>query len=146
MLRVFESSCLFGLQPEPQHIKRGILMKTSFSNIRADLRQGVDRVVGQHLQKLEKLLKRYAPDLVQLHGGLEERPRNVNFSFSLNLALPTGTLHATANGPDAASSVREAFVELEGQLKKHKEKLRKDYEWKRKRPRSVRASDVAAAD
>jgi ribosome-associated translation inhibitor RaiA len=115
-------------------------MKTSFSHIRADLRQAVERVAGHHQQKLEKLLKRFAPDLVQLHGGLEQRPRKSDFSFSLNLALPTGTLHATGIAPDASSSVRAAFVELEGQLKKHKEKLRKDYEWKRKRPRTSRGS------
>jgi ribosomal subunit interface protein len=112
-------------------------MKTSFSHIRADLRQAIEHVSARHLEKLEKLLKRYAPDLVQLHGGLQERPRKAEFSFSLNLALPTGTLHATGIAPDATSSVRVAFVELEAQLKKHKEKLRKDYEWKRKRPRAV---------
>lgn len=113
-------------------------MKISFSNIRADLRQTIDDISGRHLQKLEKLLKRYAPDLVKLHGGLEESPRKTAFSFSLNLALPTGTLHATGIAPDAPSSVRAAFVDLEGQLKKHKDKLRKDYEWKRKRPHPPR--------
>jgi ribosomal subunit interface protein len=110
-------------------------MKTSFSHIRADLRESIEHVATHHVQKLEKLLKRFAPDLVQLHGGLEERPRKADFSFSLNLALPTCTLHATGIAQDAPSSVRVAFVELESQLKKHKEKLRKDYEWKRKRPR-----------
>jgi ribosomal subunit interface protein len=110
-------------------------MKISFSRIQSDARQAVEKVVARHIQKLEKLLKRYAPDLVQLHGDLEQRRRREDFSFSLNLALPTGTLHATAIAPDAPASVRAAFAELEGQLKKHKEKLRKDYEWKRKRPR-----------
>jgi ribosome-associated translation inhibitor RaiA len=118
-------------------------MKISFIHIRADLRQAIEQVTRHHLVKLEKLLKRYAPDLVQLHGGLEERPRNADFSFSLNLALPTGTLHATAIAADAPSSARAAFVELEGQLKKHKEKLRKDYEWKRKRPRALPGANEA---
>jgi len=111
-------------------------MKTSFSHIRTELRSSIEEVSGRHLQKLERLLKRFAPDLVQLHAGLEEKPRKSNFSFSLNLALPTGTLHATGIAPDALSSVRVAFSELETQLKKHKDKLRKDYEWKRKRPRA----------
>jgi ribosome-associated translation inhibitor RaiA len=97
-------------------------MKTSFSHIRADLRQAIEHVVARHLEKLEKLLK-------------------ADFSFSLNLALPTGTLHATGIAPDAPSSVRVAFAELEAQLKKHKEKLRRDYEWKRKRPRELPGTD-----
>lgn len=110
-------------------------MKISFSRIQADVRQAVEEVVTHHIQKLERLLKRYAPDLVKLHGDLEQRRRREDYNFSLNLALPTGTLHASAIAPDAPASVRAAFAELEGQLKKHKEKLRKDYEWKRKRPR-----------
>ena len=31
--------------------------------------------------KLEKLLKRYAPDLVQLHGDIEKHPRKESYSF-----------------------------------------------------------------
>jgi ribosome-associated translation inhibitor RaiA len=137
MLELHRSSCLFGLQPDPRQFKQGIAMKISFSHIRADLRSSIEKVSGHHLEKLEKLLKKFAPDLVQLHGGLEEKPRKSNFSFSLNLALPTGTLHATGIAPDAQSSVRAAFCELESQLKKHKDKLRRDYEWKRKRPRAI---------
>lgn len=116
-------------------------MKISFSHIQASVKEAVEAVVARHLQKLEKLLKRYAPDLVQLHGDLQQRPRQEDYNFSINLALPTGTLHASAIAPDAAASVRAAFSELEGQLKKHKEKLRKDYEWKRKRPRAKLAAD-----
>jgi ribosomal subunit interface protein len=115
-------------------------MKISFSHIQTSVKEAVEAVVARHLQKLEKLLKRYAPDLVQLHGDLQQRPRQEDYNFSLNLALPTGTLHASAIAPDAAASVRAAFSELEGQLKKHKEKLRKDYEWKRKRPRAKLAA------
>ncbi|MFZ0634445.1 MAG: HPF/RaiA family ribosome-associated protein [Candidatus Acidiferrales bacterium] len=120
-------------------------MKISFSHIRADLQKSVEKVVGHHLEKLERLLKRYAPDLVQLHGGLEQRPRKADFAFSLNLALPTGTLHATGIAQEAPASARVAFAELESQLKKHKAKLRKDYEWKRKRPRPSPPPDTASA-
>jgi hypothetical protein len=34
------------------------------------------------------------------------------------------------------ASVKQAFSEVEAQIKKHKALLRKDYEWKRKRPRA----------
>jgi ribosome-associated translation inhibitor RaiA len=55
----------------------------------------------------------------------------------VNLTLPTGTLHASAAGADVRSSAKAAFAELESQVKKHQEKLRKDYVWKRKRARTV---------
>jgi ribosome-associated translation inhibitor RaiA len=50
------------------------------------------------------------------------------------LSLPTGTLHATAASTSVRSSCKKAFTELEAQVKKHQSRLRKDYEWKRKRP------------
>jgi ribosome-associated translation inhibitor RaiA len=133
MLVVHYIPCLFGLQPDPRQSKQGIAMKTSLSHIRTDLQQSIEKISRHHLEKLEWLLKRYAPDMVQLHGGVEERPRKADFSFSLNLVLPTGILHASAVASDGPSSVRAAFSELESQLKKHKDKLREDYEWKRKR-------------
>ena len=48
--------------------------------------------------KLEKLLKRYSPDLVKLHGDIEKHPRKESYTFTVNLSLPTGTLHATGRG------------------------------------------------
>lgn len=120
-------------------------MKISFSHIEANLRESIEKVVEHHIQKLEKLLQHYSPDSVKIHGDLEHRPRKSDFSCCLNLTLPTGTLHATAVASDASASVRTAFVDLEGQVKKHQAKVRKDYEWKRKRGRALRAADIAPA-
>jgi ribosome-associated translation inhibitor RaiA len=64
----------------------------------------------------------------------------------VNLTLPTGALHASAAGADVRSSVKAAFAELESQVKKHQEKLRKDYVWKRKRARAVSKEGKARAD
>jgi hypothetical protein len=36
-------------------------------------------------------------------------------------------------------SARKAFVDLEKQIKKHQARLRKDYEWKRKRGKAEQA-------
>ncbi len=111
-------------------------MKIAISSKHVELREPVEAQVARYLGKLSKLLKSYAPDLVQLHGGLEKHPHKVEYSFSLNLSLPTGTLHATGVGPDVRRSVRQAFAEIESQVKKHQSRLRKDYQWKRKRPRA----------
>lgn len=110
-------------------------MNISLSYKRVNVREPVETEVSRYLRKLGKLLKNYSPDLVQFHGAFEKHPRKTEFNFSLNLSLPTGTLHATGSGPDLRRSVKQAFGELEGQVKKHQGKLRRDYQWKRKRPR-----------
>lgn len=112
-------------------------MKIIYSHIAAESRRAVESEFERHIGKLDRLLKHYEPDLIELHGSLEKVPRKNEFSFSLNLNLPTGTLHATGAGTGIPSSTKAAFAEIESQLKKHQQKLRKDYVWKRKRGRGV---------
>jgi len=109
-------------------------MKIALSYKHIELREPVEAEATRHLGKLGRLLKSYSPDLVQLHGSLEKHPRKVEYAFSLNLSLPTGVLHANGTAPDIRRSVKIAFSELEEQIKKHQSRLRRDYQWKRKRP------------
>ena len=110
-------------------------MKFSISYKHVDNHDSVEAETERHVKKLERLLKSYEPDLVQLHGVFSSKnPHNRDYSFSLNLSLPTGTLHATGTGNNLRTSCKAAFAELEAQVKKHQARLRKDYEWKRKRP------------
>jgi ribosome-associated translation inhibitor RaiA len=120
-------------------------MKITYSHIESESRQAVERESQRHIEKLNRLLKRYAPDLVVLHGSLEKAPRKAEYTFSVNLTLPTGTLHASGAGADARSSAKVAFAELESQVKRHQEKLRKDYVWKRKRVRTISKEGEASA-
>jgi ribosomal subunit interface protein len=110
-------------------------MKISFSYKHATLREPVEAAAAHFLAKLERLLESYSPDLLKLHGGFEKHRRKEEYSVSLNLSLPTGALHASATGPDVRSAVKQAFDELESQVKKHQSLLRKEHEWKRKRVR-----------
>ena len=110
-------------------------MKLSITCKVEDWRKSVETETNLHAQKLEKLLKRFSPDLIQLHGSIEKRARREEYVYSLNLSLPTGALHSTGEGSDVRACVKEAFSEIQTQTKKHMELLRKDYEWKRKRPR-----------
>ena len=100
-----------------------------------ELRDPVEAEVERHAKKHGKLLKSYVPDLIQLHGSLEKHPRKTEYRFSLNLSLPTGTMHSVGRGSDVRQSVKQAFAEIEAQVKKHQSRLRKDYMWKRKRAR-----------
>jgi ribosomal subunit interface protein len=110
-------------------------MKLSISYKHVEAQKPVEAEVERHVSKLGKLLKSYSPDLVQLHGAFSKNARTDENSCVLNLSLPTGTLHATGSGASMRTSCKQAFSELEAQVKKHQAKLRKDYEWKRKRPR-----------
>lgn len=110
-------------------------MKLSISYKHVESQKPVEAEVERHVRKLNKLLQSYDPDLVQLHGVFARNSHKGEQSCTLNLSLPTGTLHATATGTTERASCKKAFTELEAQVKKHQSRLRKDYEWKRKRPR-----------
>jgi ribosome-associated translation inhibitor RaiA len=110
-------------------------MKLSIVFKEVEKHAAAETEVNRYAAKLAKLLKNYDPDLVQLHCVFSVVPRTEEFGLALNLALPTGTLHATAKGKHLRVSCKSAFAELQTQLKKHLAHLRKDYEWKRKRPR-----------
>jgi ribosome-associated translation inhibitor RaiA len=103
-------------------------------NAHEEWREPVEKETHRQAEKLEKLLKRYSPDLIQLHGDIEKHARKESYTFTVNLSLPSGTLHATGEGADVLASVKIAFSEICTQVKKHQALLRKDYEWKRKRP------------
>jgi ribosomal subunit interface protein len=122
-------------------------MKVIYSHIEAEHREAIEKECAHHVEKLNRLLKRYAPDLVQLHCTVEKTPHRNEYSSSLNLTLPTGALHATGSAPDVRASAKAGFAEIESQVKKHQEKLRKDFLWKRKRDRGpLKATDVSTAD
>lgn len=108
-------------------------MKIAITYRRITLPQPVETLVERHVHKINALLKSYAPDLVQLHGVLESNPHGPQFSFTLNLSLPTGQLHAGADAPDPRSCAKKALVELETRIKKHQALLRKHFEWKHDR-------------
>jgi ribosome-associated translation inhibitor RaiA len=112
-------------------------MKLSINYKHVESHKPVEAEVERHVGKLGKLLKSYSPDLVQLHGAFAKHPRKEETSCTLNLSLPTGTLHATGTADTVRTSCKMAFSELEAQVKKHQSRLRKDYEWKRKRPRAT---------
>jgi len=110
-------------------------MKLAMSYTLKEWREPIEKETERRGAKLQRLLNHFEPDLVMLQGSMEKNPRKEEYNFSLNLSLPTGTLHALGKGADVPKSVKAAFAEIETQVKKHMALLRKDYEWKRKRPR-----------
>jgi ribosome-associated translation inhibitor RaiA len=119
-------------------------MKISYSHVHSDLRREIEEESAHHIEKLNRLLKKYSPDSIQLHGCLDQTPRKSEYEFSLNLVLPTGTLHATGTGALVRPAVKMAFAEVEVQVKKHQQKLRKDYVWKRKRAGVLKPGELTS--
>ena len=132
-MRLRVQAAIRNLLPNPAW--KGPAMKLTIRNAHEEWREPVEKETKRQSAKLDKLLMRYAPDLVQLHAAIEKHARKESYTFTVNLSLPTGTLHATGEGPDVLASVKTAFAEICAQCKKHQALLRKDYEWKRKRPR-----------
>lgn len=95
----------------------------------------LEKVIQRHVRKLEKLLVRFAPDLVRLHGSLESNAAHQNTVCSLHLSLPTAQLHARQEGGNLLADLQACFNHLDEQVKKHKRALRREEEWKRRRPK-----------
>ncbi len=112
-------------------------MNVSISYRHLDSQKPVEMEVTRRLDKLNRLLKSYEPDLVQIKGVFSKNARTDEQSLALTLSLPTGTLHATGNGKNVLAGCKKAFSEIELQIKKHQSLLRREHEWKRKRPVEV---------
>ncbi len=109
-------------------------MNVSISYKHVESLEAVASEVTRRLDKLGRLLKSYQPDLVQIKGVFAKNQRTDEQSLALTLSLPTGTLRATGDGKNVLAGCKKAFSELELQLKKHQSLLRREHEWKRKRP------------
>jgi ribosome-associated translation inhibitor RaiA len=111
-------------------------MKICLSYRGLEAHDGVEKEVTRCSAKVRKLLTGFHPDLVQVHGAMELLPKKNEYNFSLNLVLPAATLHAMGVAKDVRSTVNAAFDDVARQVKKHKERLRHEHEWKRRRGRA----------
>jgi RNA polymerase sigma factor (sigma-70 family) len=92
----------------------------------------VEREFHHQLQKLERRLQVFKPDLVHLHAAVEPGAGRGS-GASLSLRLPSGHIVAQGAGENALAAVKAAFADLLSQLTKHKELLRG--QWTRKTAR-----------
>jgi RNA polymerase sigma factor (sigma-70 family) len=102
----------------------------------------VEREFQHQIEKLQKRLHVFKPDLIHLHAIIEpENGRSTK--VSLNLRLPSGQMTAQKPSEKALTAVKAAFGDLVAQLTKHKELLRG--QWTRKSHRAARAQAAANA-
>jgi ribosomal subunit interface protein len=119
-------------------------MQVHFSYQNVPRTPQMDKVIETHLKKVEKLLAHFSPDLVHLHGTLESNGTHKNTVCSLNLALPTGQLHARQEGSNLMTDLQLCFAHLLEQLKKHKRSLRNEEAWQRDRAKRAAAVEPEA--
>ncbi len=100
----------------------------------------LENEIQQHVQKLEKRLQVFRPELIHLHGTLDHAPREA-FGVSLNLRLPSGQLSVQNSGSSASAALKVAFTDLISQLRRHKELLRSQHKWQRQKDQHRRESE-----
>ncbi len=92
----------------------------------------LENLITQRIEKLQKRLQVFRPDMVALYGSVDEHPK-MGFNVALNLRLPSGQLAAREVGDTAASAIKTCFESLKEQLAKHMDHLRAAYKWPRRR-------------
>src|SRR5258708_24651124 len=120
---------LLATPPDSAFHPAGATMNVSISYKHVDAQQPVALEVTRRLDKLNRLLKSYQPDMIQLKGGFSKNQRTEEQSCALTLSLPNGTLHATGNGKNGLAGCKKAFREIETQGKNHQSPLRPEPKW-----------------
>ncbi|HXJ87219.1 MAG TPA: hypothetical protein VMS18_10410 [Candidatus Binatia bacterium] len=93
----------------------------------------VEKDIQHQIEKLQKRLQVFRPDMVHLRGVVEEVSPREGTSVSLNLRLPSGQMAVQTKAPTAQAAAKAAFEDLFQQVNKHKELLRASHKWQRGR-------------
>lgn len=93
----------------------------------------LEKLINQQTEKLGRYLQVFRPELVHLKGIIEENSVREGTVVSLNLRLPSGQMAAQATSQTASVAVRAAFDDIAEQVKKHKQQLRNQRAWPRRR-------------
>ena len=93
----------------------------------------LEKIINRQVEKLRRYLQVFRPELVHLKGIVEENSARPGVIVSLNLRLPSGQLASQASSTTASAAIKVAFDDIAGQLKKHKELLRNQHKWPRRR-------------
>lgn len=93
----------------------------------------LENLLQQQTDKLNRLLRVFRPELVHLKGSIVENSPAEGYAISLNLRLPSGQMASQETSDTLMGAVKSAFAELSNQLKKHKDLLRNQHNWPRRR-------------
>lgn len=104
---------------------------TSYKNL--DKTPDLEREINQQVEKLSRRLQVFRPDLVHLRVTLDHTNDREGFTVSADLRLPSGDIAARESAPTASAAIKTGFNQLGEQLAKHKDHLRAQWKWPRRR-------------
>lgn len=93
----------------------------------------VEKEINHIVEKLQKRLQVFRPELVHLKGIIEENSPREGFVVSFNLRLPSGQMAAQRSAASASAALKAAFDDLLQQVTRHKDLLRSSHKWRRQR-------------
>jgi DNA-directed RNA polymerase specialized sigma24 family protein/ribosome-associated translation inhibitor RaiA len=100
---------------------------------RAHKSPAVEEEINHQIEKLQKRLQAFRPELVHLKGSLDRHSMQEGFTFCLNLRLPSGQMAAREAAASALAVVKATFSDLLQQFSKHKDLLRSSHKWRGRR-------------
>jgi DNA-directed RNA polymerase specialized sigma24 family protein len=117
---------------ETSYSKAEALMNVHVS-YRLHKNPSVEKDVQHQIERLQKRLQVFRPDLIHLKGMVEDVSPREGTSVSLNLRLPSGQMAVQKKAPTAEAAIKTAFEDLLLQVTKHKDILRASHKWQRGR-------------
>src|SRR5271166_1949465 len=93
----------------------------------------LEKLINQQVAKMGRYLQVFRPDLVHLKGIVTDNSARQGFGVSLNLRLPSGQMAAQSSASTESAAIKTAFDEITEQVKKHKQLLRNQHQWPRRR-------------
>jgi DNA-directed RNA polymerase specialized sigma24 family protein/ribosome-associated translation inhibitor RaiA len=93
----------------------------------------VEREFNHNIEKIGRRLQVFRPELVHLHAIIESNSAREGFVVSLNLRLPSGQMAAREAAAEAVNAIKAGFDDLLEELTKHKDRLRSQHKWVRRR-------------
>lgn len=93
----------------------------------------IEKEFTQQIAKLQRRLQVFRPELLHLHARVDHNSARQGLLVQLNLRMPSGQLACEETGGDGVAVTKAAFAELLKQLTRHKELLRNERGWYRRR-------------
>ena len=91
----------------------------------------IEKEINHYIEKLQKRVQVFRPELVHLKGLVEQNSVREGFVVSLNLRLPSGQMASHEHGHSLIAVIKAAFDDLFQQLIKHKSLLSNLHYWRR---------------
>lgn len=93
----------------------------------------IEKEINHIVQKLQKRLQVFRPELIHLKGIVEENSPREGFVVSMNLRLPSGQMAVQEAAPTATAALKAVCDDLMQQVTRHKDLLRNSHKWRRRR-------------